>query len=123
MESKADQLTKDFVEFRDLVTQLRNQMDKIKSYLEYDRFDITEVAKKTGHIRYLRQAAKEFIDFVEFPEKIRDPGRPVKFPDSPEEKELLNRYVKEGLSIRKIAEKTGLSKDVVEVKLKRYRIK
>ena len=123
MENKSNQLTQGFEEFRDLFTRLKNQMDKIKSYKEYDRFDITQVAKNTGSQRVLRQVAKEIIDFVEFPERIREIGRPVKFPDSPEEKELLNGYVKDGMSNRKIAQKTAMSKDMVSIKLKRYNIK
>jgi len=123
MENKSNQLTQDFEKLRDLVIRLKNQMDKIKSYREYDRFEITQVAKSTGSLRVLRQVAKELIDFVEFPERIREIGRPVKFPDSPEEKELLTGYVKKGMSNRKIAQKIGMSKDIVSLKVKRYEIK
>lgn len=55
--------------------------------------------------------------------KIRGAGRPVKFPDSTGERILFNRYIKEGLSIRKIGTITGMSKDMVNIKLKRYNLK
>lgn len=123
MKSKKDELKKDFEELIQMATNLKIQINKIKLYKEFDRFDVTEIAKESGRIRILRQTAKELDDFVAFPERVRDVGRPVKYPDSQQEKELLTGYVKEGLSIRKIAQKTGISKDVISGKINRYGIK
>ncbi|MFC2155122.1 hypothetical protein ACFLRB_01345 [Acidobacteriota bacterium] len=115
-----DQLEKHLEALISCAADLKRRMNAIKTF---DRFDVTEVAKKTGRISVLRKTAKEFIDFVEFPEQQREPGRPVKYPDSEQEKKILAGYIKEGLSIRKIAVKTGISKDVISAKLKRYGIK
>ena len=120
MNPEKDQLKKDLETLISSAANLKTHMNTIKVF---DRFDVTDAAKKTGRISLLRKTAKEFIDFVEFPERQREPGRPVIYPDSDLEKEILAGYVKEGLSIRKIARITGISKDIINTKLKRYGIK
>jgi len=50
-------------------------------------------------------------------------GRPVKYPDSEEEKERFKEYKKKGFSLRQIEEAEGLKKDVIAEKLKRYKLK
>ena len=120
MTSEKDQLNEDLEALIDCAADLKRHMNVVKAF---DRYDVTEAAKKTRRISVLRKTAKEFIDFVEFLERHREPGRPVKYPDSEQEKKILSGYIKEGLSFRKIAEKTGMSKDVVSAKLKRYGIK
>jgi hypothetical protein len=120
MKSEKEKLEKDLEALISCAADLKRHMNGIKVF---GRYDVTEAAKKTGRISLLRKTAKEFIDFVEFPERQREPGRKIKYPDSEQEKKMLSGYVKEGLSARKIAQKTGISKDIIGAKLKRYGLK
>jgi hypothetical protein len=114
-------ITNSINEFMQLLTKLNQLINEIES--TWNRYEVSEIAKKELDLESVRNAMKNLNDFVVFPEKVRDPGRPVKFPDSKEEKGLFKKFRGEGLSLRSISDNTGMSKDMVDRKLKRYGIK
>ena len=114
-------LTVALTEFNHLLEKMNLLINDIKS--DHNRNEVSETARRGLDLKFVNSVVKSLNDFVMFPEKPRDPGRPVKFPDSKKEKEQFIKYRDENLSLRSIAEETGMSKDMVDRKLKRYGIK
>lgn len=116
-----EKLKNSLFEFRNSLTKMNNIINEIKS--NWSRNEVSQVARGCLNLKHIKAMVNNLNDFVVFPKEVRDPGRPIKFPDSKKEKELLKKFRNENLSLRSIAEETGMSKDMVDRKLKRYGIK
>ena len=90
---------------------------------QFDQWDVSEAAQKGLNIPKIHKMIKEIERFSVFPVKPKPAHRPVKYPDSVEEKKRFEQYKKQGLSLREIGERESLKKDVIAAKLKRYGIK
>ncbi len=77
---------------------------------------ITNLMRDRLDLKKIRRISRRLNQFLEFPEK----DRRVKHPDSEKEKKRFSDYTEKGLSIRAISEKTGIPKNTVQRKLKRY---
>jgi len=113
-------LEKDLKNFFDLLDRTHKLIENIKA--RNTRAEVSEVAHKELNIPKVNKYVKNLIDFTIFPEPTNPVGRPVKYPDSEEEKNRFIEYREKGLSYREISEKAKLKKDVIAEKLKRYGI-
>jgi hypothetical protein len=77
---------------------------------------ITNLMRDRLDLNKIKRIARHLNQFLEFPKE----DRRVKYPDSEKEKKKFSNYREKGLSIRAISEKTGIPKDTVQRKLKRY---
>ncbi len=77
---------------------------------------ITNLMRDRLNLNKIKRISRHLNQFLEFPKE----DRRVKYPDSEKEKKQFLNYREKGLSIRAISEKTGIPKDTVQRKLKRY---
>jgi hypothetical protein len=110
-------LTEDLTEFYDSLEKLDSLVQSIKAQNDWP--EVSKAAHRDLNLFKINKYVKNISSFVSFPLPLKSMGRPVKYPDSEEEKERFKAYKKKGFSLRQIEEAEGLKKDVIAEKLKR----
>jgi len=110
------------------LTEFYNSLEKLHSLIQSIKVrntwvEVSEAAHRELNLSLVNKYVKNISSFVSFPLPLKQMGRPVKYPDSEEEKERFKEYKKKGFSLRQIEEAEGLKKDVIAEKLKRYKLK
>ena len=113
-------LTEDLTEFYNSLEKIHSLMQGIKVRNTWE--EVSEAAHRELNLSLVNKYVKNISSFVSFPLPLKSMGRPVKYPDSEEEKVRFKEYKKKGFSLRQIEEAEGLKKDVIAEKLKRYKL-